>query len=194
MQSELLDVVTKTTRCLNESNLLSVQGAPLAGLNVPQMRLTNGDSRLDGDADGSQQQHPLPELLEALLERFRRIAAAHAFVLRRLAASAEKRNYQIRLYEMNVVWSTIQAVVSNLCTRTLRKLGSPARWRCIRNEMGAQCFRYLRRFSLLIQMQLILTDYLDIQNLATDPNQPPSSFSEPNSDLSLYFLRRRPHR
>jgi hypothetical protein len=44
------------------------------------------------------------------------------------------------------------------------------------------------------QLQLLLTDYLDIQNIAGDPQQAPASFSEPTSDISVYFARRRPPR
>ncbi|XP_069698515.1 exocyst complex component 4 isoform X1 [Periplaneta americana] len=43
-------------------------------------------------------------------------------------------------------------------------------------------------------LQLLLTDYLDIQNMAGDPQQAPTSFSEPTSDISVYFARRRPPR
>ncbi|PNF38735.1 Exocyst complex component 4 [Cryptotermes secundus] len=43
-------------------------------------------------------------------------------------------------------------------------------------------------------LQLLLTDYLDIQNIAGDPQQAPASFSEPTSDISVYFARRRPPR
>lgn len=43
-------------------------------------------------------------------------------------------------------------------------------------------------------LQLLLTDYLDIQNIAGDPQQAPTSFSETTSDISVYFARRRPPR
>ncbi|XP_021936020.1 exocyst complex component 4 isoform X2 [Zootermopsis nevadensis] len=43
-------------------------------------------------------------------------------------------------------------------------------------------------------LQLLLTDYLDIQNMAGDPQQAPTSFSESTSDISVYFARRRPPR
>ena len=42
-----------------------------------------------------------------------------------------------------------------------------------------------------LQLQLLLTDYLDIQNMAGDTQQAPASFSEPTSDISVYFARRR---
>lgn len=44
------------------------------------------------------------------------------------------------------------------------------------------------------QLQLLLTDYLDIQNMAGDPQQAPTSFSESTSDILVYFARRRPPR
>jgi hypothetical protein len=47
---------------------------------------------------------------------------------------------------------------------------------------------------LMQQLQLLLTDYLDIQNMAGDPQQAPTSFSESTSDISVYFARRRPPR
>lgn len=40
-------------------------------------------------------------------------------------------------------------------------------------------------------MQLVLTDYLDIQNTAADAQQATSSFSEQSSDISSYFSRRK---
>lgn len=40
----------------------------------------------------------------------------------------------------------------------------------------------------LFQLQLLLTDYLDIQNTAGEPRQT-SSFSEPASDISAFFSR-----
>nr|CAD7589281.1 unnamed protein product [Timema genevievae] len=43
-------------------------------------------------------------------------------------------------------------------------------------------------------MQLLLTDYLDIQNTASDSQQAPASFSEPTSDISVFFARRKPQR
>lgn len=43
-------------------------------------------------------------------------------------------------------------------------------------------------------MQLVLTDYLDIQNTTSDAQQAASSFSEPSSDISSYFSRRKVQR
>nr|CAD7203089.1 unnamed protein product [Timema douglasi] len=43
-------------------------------------------------------------------------------------------------------------------------------------------------------LQLLLTDYLDIQNTASDSQQAPASFSEPTSDISVFFARRKPQR
>nr|CAD7403523.1 unnamed protein product [Timema cristinae] len=44
------------------------------------------------------------------------------------------------------------------------------------------------------KLQLLLTDYLDIQNTASDSQQAPASFSEPTSDISVFFARRKPQR
>lgn len=43
-------------------------------------------------------------------------------------------------------------------------------------------------------MQLVLTDYLDIQNTAADTQQATTPFSEPSSDISSYFSRRKVQR
>ncbi|KAK7863550.1 hypothetical protein R5R35_011175 [Gryllus longicercus] len=43
-------------------------------------------------------------------------------------------------------------------------------------------------------LQLLLTDYLDIQNTAGDTPQAPTAFTEPTSDMSMYFARRKPTR
>ncbi|XP_067012482.2 exocyst complex component 4 isoform X2 [Anabrus simplex] len=43
-------------------------------------------------------------------------------------------------------------------------------------------------------LQLLLTDYLDIQNTAADSHQAPAAFSEPTSDISAFFTRRKPAR
>ncbi|XP_063222641.1 exocyst complex component 4 [Bacillus rossius redtenbacheri] len=40
-------------------------------------------------------------------------------------------------------------------------------------------------------LQLLLTDYLDIQNMAGESQQTPASFSEPTSDISMFFVRRK---
>jgi len=40
-------------------------------------------------------------------------------------------------------------------------------------------------------MQLLLTDYLDIQNTMSEAHQVPSTFSEQSSNISSYFARRR---
>ncbi|KAL1110251.1 hypothetical protein AAG570_008328 [Ranatra chinensis] len=43
-------------------------------------------------------------------------------------------------------------------------------------------------------LQLLLTDYLDIQNTASETQQAPTTFSDPGGDISSYFARRRPQR
>nr|CAD7443373.1 unnamed protein product [Timema bartmani] len=50
------------------------------------------------------------------------------------------------------------------------------------------------RWGLWRGLQLLLTDYLDIQNTASDSQQAPASFSEPTSDISVFFARRKPQR
>lgn len=130
MQTELLGVVSRTTRALLESAVLQ---APISGSTGSNLwpatgvpALTNGlfslSPMLNGDArqkrvDGvavvnSQQSHPLPELLYTLLDQFRRIAEGHGFMLKRISQTCEKYNVKnIRLYEIADVWSMVQAVV-----------------------------------------------------------------------------------
>ncbi|XP_046430735.1 exocyst complex component 4 isoform X1 [Neodiprion virginianus] len=43
-------------------------------------------------------------------------------------------------------------------------------------------------------LQLLLTEYLDIQNMGDDPFQTPTSLREPASDINTYFARRKPQR
>lgn len=168
MQSELLGVVSRTTRALLDGVVLQ---APITGQAGPSLwpvpsvvsipngpstpsHVLNGDSRPKGghgSGSGTQPNHPLPELLYTLLDQFRRIAEGHRFVLKRLEQTCEKYNLKtIRLYEISDLWSMVQAV-----------------------------------------MQLVLTDYLDIQNTAADAQQATSSFSEQSNDISSYFSRRK---
>ncbi|XP_015592198.1 exocyst complex component 4 isoform X2 [Cephus cinctus] len=43
-------------------------------------------------------------------------------------------------------------------------------------------------------LQLLLTDYLDIQNMVDDPFQTPATLNEPTSDINTFFARRKPQR
>ncbi|KAK3914367.1 Exocyst complex component 4 [Frankliniella fusca] len=166
MQSELLGVVSRTTRALLDGLVLQVPISTATGPSLlpapvlPNGSITpsqvfNGDvkqKRLDGSyISNNQPNHPLPELLYTLLDQFRRIADGHQFVLKRLSHTCEKYNLKnIRLYEISDIWSMVQAV-----------------------------------------MQLVLNDYLDIQNTAADNQQSTASFSEPSCDISFYFSRRK---
>lgn len=161
MQSELLGVVSRTTRALLDGVVLQ---APMTGPSATSLlpvavlpngavtpsQISNGDVK-QKSIGSNQSNHPLPELLYTLLDQFRRIAESHNFVLRRLSHTCEKYILKnIRLYEISDIWSMVQAV-----------------------------------------MQLVLNDYLDIQNTAADNQQATASFSEPSNDISFYFSRRK---
>lgn len=196
MQSELLGVVSRTTRALLDGVVLQ---APIGGQAGPSLwpvpsavsipngpgtpsQIPNGDGRQKGGhgsgSGNTQPNHPLPELLYTLLDQFRRIAEGHRYVLKRMGQTCEKYNFKnIRLYEISDLWSMVQAVVSSLHM-------------CNLNSEKQSSFLYIvTNFSL--QMQLVLTDYLDIQNTAADAQKATSSFSEQSSDISSYFSRRK---
>ena len=84
MQAELLAIISRTTQ-----QLLDASQQP-----------------------GARNTHLLLELLQTVFDQFRRVAAAHASVLRSFARAAEKHHIDVRLYEMPDVWSKVQAVVS----------------------------------------------------------------------------------
>lgn len=89
MQTELQAIIPIATReVLDNSQTVPSQGA--------------------SESEGSQL---LVELLETVLDRFRRVATSHALFLRCISKTCTKHNMVVRLYDMTEVWGKIQAVV-----------------------------------------------------------------------------------
>lgn len=44
------------------------------------------------------------------------------------------------------------------------------------------------------QIQLLLSEYLDIKNTEKSRQQAPSSFDEQNTDIGIYFAKKRPQK
>lgn len=91
MQSELQAIIPRATREVLDSSQSIPSGA--------------------GGAEGGQL---LVELLETVLDQLRRVAAAHALLLRCVSKACTKHNVALRLYDLMEVWSKIQAVVSKM--------------------------------------------------------------------------------
>jgi hypothetical protein len=50
----------------------------------------------------------------------------------------------------------------------------------------------LHYYDSIFQLQLFLSDYLDIRNSASSQQQAPSSFDLPSTDIATYFAKKRP--
>lgn len=98
IQSELLDLVTKTTK-----HILAIR------TNLVNTELT-------------QVQHPLLELLDLVYTQFKLIAGAHGLLLKHYLSAAQRHTISdVKPYDIADFWTQAQAVVSTILGPYLRK-------------------------------------------------------------------------
>ncbi|KAG8271777.1 Exocyst complex component 4 [Homalodisca vitripennis] len=143
---------------------------------------------------------PLADLLVLLMEQFRAIVDAHRVVLDQIRRTAISHRVQVNVYDLPDVWARIQAVP---CTGVGRFHGEKAHSVCWKGKIIRKSGVVAVNIGVPGQpkatgiqddfhyMQLLLTDYLDIQNSVNEAHQMPSAFSEQSSNISSYFARRR---
>lgn len=64
--------------------------------------------------DSMTPQFALVELLQTLIEQFRRVVSAHQTVLTVMERTARLHNCFLNVYDFNDIWSRIQSVVSSI--------------------------------------------------------------------------------
>ncbi|XP_070541139.1 exocyst complex component 4-like isoform X2 [Ptychodera flava] len=140
MQAQLTKIIDRTTTDI--LNHVNQRGEPVPKQDRPKLLL---------------------ELLEVLFEKFRCVAVAHMLTLTALKrikrrsseenSASQVPNTEFELYDMQEVWSNIQAA-----------------------------------------LQMLLGDYLDVQNTTTTKQETPTTFSNTTTDIGSYFSKRRPNR
>lgn len=117
------------------------------------------------------QTHPLLELLGLVHKQFKLVANAHTLLLKNYLSVTQRHGIVVKPYDIADFWGQAQAVVSI--------------WSMILIELN----QYLI-LTFLIQYQLLLTDYLDIQNVTSD-DRSNSTFAEQTNNINTYFNRRK---
>lgn len=101
MKTELLGIVTRTTKNIIESHKNKT-------LIIPQINIENESTCITE----SQGQSLLRELLQTLFDQCRLVVTAHTTALRSFSHVNKKYNLQVQLYSIKDVWNNIQEVVS----------------------------------------------------------------------------------
>ncbi|KAK4881071.1 hypothetical protein RN001_004390 [Aquatica leii] len=91
MQNELLTIIKRTTIYINDYSA------------IPIMNDTK-----------QAKQNALLELMLTLFDQLKEVARAHAVLLKHLGRAAEAHQISIKLYDMNVFWAQVQAVLQLL--------------------------------------------------------------------------------
>lgn len=121
-----------------------------------------------------EQTHPLLELLGLVHKQFKLVAGAHTLLLKNYLNVTQRHGVVVRPYDVADFWVKAQAVVSVLKYRTNKNIFE----------------QFLTYLFFGLKLQLLLTDYLDIQNVNTDERTNPT-FSEQTNNINSYFNRRK---
>lgn len=74
----------------------------------------NDFKNLNEDNDMNKRQSLLVEFVQTLFEQFKQVAQAHSILLKFFARAISAHKIDIKPYDMDLFWSQIQLVVSNV--------------------------------------------------------------------------------
>lgn len=122
------------------------------------------------------QEHPLLELLGLVHKQFKLVANAHNLLLKNYLNVTQRHGVIIKPYDIADYWGHAQAVVrisftNTLCCSMTFSLFFPFVYDCL-------------------QLQLLLTDYLDVPN-STDDESSNATFTEQTNNINSYFKSRK---
>lgn len=123
------------------------------------------------------QDHPLLELLGLVHKQFKLVAIAHNFLLKNYLNVTQRHGVVSKPYDMAEFWGQAQAVVSFQYSNVTVF--------CSNFDQIIILDTFLNS-----QLQLLLTDYLDIQNTITDERSN-STFSDQTNNINSFFNRRK---
>lgn len=119
---------------------------------------------------GDESVHPLLDLIDLIYKQFKLIANAHQLLLKNYSSVIQRHAIPAaKPYDISDYWIQAKAVVSPFIQSMLI--------RC------TDC-------TFLLQFQIVLTDYLDIQNTSNEEG-PATTFAEQSSSINSFFSRRK---
>lgn len=116
--------------------------------------------------------HPLLELIDLIYKQFKLVANTHNLLLKNYLNVTQRHAITVKPYDIADYWTQAQSVVSLSIRYGLRAIHSSL------------------FFPLSFQLQLLLTDYLDIQNPSNE-ERASATFAEQTNNINSYFNRRK---